>query len=47
MNKKEIENMIKIARQSGNFNELMRLTKIMKLHGFNLDCIEDEKMSRF
>ncbi|NOQ55408.1 MAG: hypothetical protein GQ477_01235 [Nanohaloarchaea archaeon] len=48
MNEKEIHFMKNMAMQSGNTRELLRLSKIMRLHGFgDMDSDVAEKVTSF
>ncbi len=48
MNEKEIRFMKNMAMQSGNTRELLRLSKILRLHGFdNIDTDVAEEVTSF
>lgn len=48
MNEKEIRFMKNMAMQSGNTRELLRLSKIMRLHGFdNIESDVTEEVTSF
>jgi len=47
MNEKQIHFMKNMAMQSGNARELMRLSKIMRLHGFGNIESDVDKITSF